>query len=101
MRAMAHAIPELLEPIQAVARPVAGDQPRVDGADRRADYPVGLDPGFAEALIDAGLIGAERAAALEDQDGLAHRLGAPRNVRVLFNRRHVVHWVVSMSMGSV
>ena len=49
---------------------VAGDQAGIDGADRRADDPVRLDPAFVERLIDARLVGAERTAALEHEDDL-------------------------------
>ncbi len=49
----------------------AGDDGGVDRADRGADHPVGLDPGLVQRLIDADLIGAERAAALQHQHLLA------------------------------
>ena len=49
---------------------VAGDDARIDGADRRADQPVGLDAGIVQRLIDAALIGAERAAALQHEHDL-------------------------------
>ena len=54
---------------------VAGDQRGVDGADRRSDHPVGLDAGLVQRLVDADLIGAERAAALQHEHDL------PGNVR--------------------
>ena len=66
-----HPAPEFLQPLQTIFRLVAGDQAGVDGADRRADDPIRLDAGLMQGLIDARLIGAERAAALEDEDGLA------------------------------
>ena len=50
---------------------VAGDQAGVDRADRGADHPVWLDAGFMQRLIDADLIGAERAATLQHQHYLA------------------------------
>jgi len=59
-----HAAPELLEPWQAVRRFVAGDQARIDGADRGADDPVRLDAGLVQCLVDHGLVGAERTATL-------------------------------------
>ncbi len=49
---------------------IAGDQCAVDGADRRADDPVGLDAGLMQGLDDADLVGAERAAALQHEHGL-------------------------------
>ena len=68
--------PEFVEFCQPVFRFVAGDQRGVDRADRGADDPVGLDAGFVQRLIDADLIGAERAAALQHQDDLAFGVGA-------------------------
>ena len=43
---------------------------RIDGADRGADQPVRLDAGIVQRLIDAALIGAERAAALQHEHDL-------------------------------
>src|SRR5260221_4579850 len=65
-----HTTPEFLQPVEAILGLVARDQTGVDGADRRADDPIRLDPGFMQCLIDARLVGAERAAALEDKDDL-------------------------------
>ena len=48
----------------------------VDGADRGADDPVRLDARLVQGLIDAALIGAERAAALEHEHDLAVIIGA-------------------------
>ena len=50
----------------------------VDGADRGADDPVGLDAGFVQRLVDAGLVGAQRAAALQHQHDLAEGRPARR-----------------------
>jgi hypothetical protein len=69
-RALLHLLPEFAKARQPVQRRVAGDQAGVDGADRGADDPVRLDPGLMQGLIDAGLIGAERAAALQHQHDL-------------------------------
>ena len=52
-------------------RLIARDQAGIDGADRGADDPVRLDAGLVQRLIDTGLIGAERTAALQHQDDLA------------------------------
>ena len=57
-------------------RRVAGDEAGVDGADRGADDPVRLDAGLVQRLVDAGLVGAERAAALEHEHDLPVVLGA-------------------------
>src|SRR5262249_20648744 len=54
---------------------VAGNDRAVDGADRGADHPVGLNAGFVQGLIDPALIGAECAAALKDQNHLARKFG--------------------------
>src|ERR687892_2580381 len=74
-----HPVPELPEPWQAVRHFIAGDQARIDGADRGADDPVRLDAGLVQCRIDAGLVGAERATALEDNDDLV------RSGRLLIN----------------
>ena len=57
--------------VKPILRLVAGDETRVDGADRGPDDPVRLDPGFMQRLVDAGLVGPERAAALKHQHDLA------------------------------
>ena len=61
------ALPEDLKPLQTPLRRIAGDDRRIDRADRHAAHPVRLDARFVQRLIDAGLIGAERAAALQHQ----------------------------------
>ena len=66
-----HPAPEFLQPLQTIFGLVAGNEARVDGTDGRADDPVRLDAGLMQGLIDARLIGAERAAALKDEDDLA------------------------------
>ncbi len=53
---------------------VAGDDGGVDRPDGGADDPVGLDLRFVQSLVDAALIGSERAAALQHEDDLAVRL---------------------------
>ena len=70
--------PELAEFLDALAGLASGDQRGVDRADRGADHPLRGDSGLIERFIDADLIGAERASALEDENGLAeagHFLG--------------------------
>ena len=69
--------PQFAQPIEPLTDLVAGDDGAVDRADRRADDPIRLDPGFVHGLIDAALVGAERAAALEHQDHLPGH-GRPR-----------------------
>jgi len=70
-RILLHPFPELAQACDPVLDLVAGDQARVDGTDRGADDPVRLDAGLMQGLVDAGLIGAERAATLEHQHDLA------------------------------
>ena len=54
-----------LQLAQTVLGWIAGDDRRIDRADGDAGHPVGLDAGLVHRLINAGLIGAERAAALQ------------------------------------
>src|SRR5262245_19416599 len=70
LRLALHAAPEFLQPLHAVFDVIAGDEAGIDGADRGADDPVGLDSRLVQRLIDADLIGAERAAALQDEPDL-------------------------------
>ncbi len=70
-------LPEGLQLLQPAARRIAGDDRRVDRADRDAGHPVRLDAGFVQRLVDAGLIGAERAAALQHQRDAVASLGPP------------------------
>ena len=77
-RTLLHPLPEFLQARQAVFRRIAGDQAGIDGADRGADDPVRLDAGFVQRLIDAGLIGSQRAAALQHQHDLAGQCLAQR-----------------------
>ena len=65
-----HHVPEFLEPIDAFRRGVTGDDRGIDGADRNARHPFRLEAGTAQRLEGAGLIGAERAAALQHQHAL-------------------------------
>ncbi len=63
-------LPEGAQPFHALALFVAGDDGGVDGADGDARHPVGNDVVGGQRFVGAGLIGAQRPAALEDQDGL-------------------------------
>ena len=71
--AMLDAAPEFAQLIKAVTRFIARNQCRIDRANRGSDHPIGFDPSFVQRLIDADLIGTERAAALEDQYRLTER----------------------------
>ncbi len=65
--------PELAQFLEALAGLASGDERRVDRSDRRADHPLRGDSGLVQRLVYADLIGAERASALEDENGLAER----------------------------
>src|SRR5262249_57324903 len=65
-----HAPPEFLHARESVFHLVPRDETRVDGADRSADDPVGLDACLMQRLIDAALISAERASALQHENDL-------------------------------
>ena len=94
IRILLHLLPELAQARQPVLRRIAGDQAGVDGADRGADDPVRLDAGLVQRLVDAGLIGAKRAAALQHQHDLP-RPGPRRAIsssaknRIVLNIFHV------------
>ena len=62
---------------QPVFRRVARNNRRVDRADGNAGNPIGLDARFAHRLVNPGLIGAERAAALQNERDAIAALGAP------------------------
>jgi hypothetical protein len=66
-----HPRPEVLQPLQTVLGRIAGDQGRIDRPDRGSDHPVRFDPLFVQGFVDAGLVGAQRPAALQDQNSLA------------------------------
>ena len=60
-------LPEFLEALHPLFGRIAGDDRGIDGADRNAGNPFRLETDMAKRLIGAGLIGAERAAALQHQ----------------------------------
>ncbi len=70
--------PEGFQLLDAVLGRIAGDDRGIDGADGNPGDPVRPDIVFMQDFEGAGLIGAERPAALEHQDGLVigKRLGA-------------------------
>src|SRR6266404_1631623 len=63
-------LPEFLEAPDPLFARIAGDDRGVDGADRDAGNPFRLEIKVTQGLIGAGLIGAERAAALQNQHAL-------------------------------
>ncbi len=64
-------VPEGLEFGDAIFRGIAGNDRRIDGADRDAGDPVGPNALGVQHFVDAGLIGAQGAAALQNKNGLA------------------------------
>ncbi len=86
-RRRADAVPEAPELVDPGLGRVAGDQRRVDRADRDPGDPIGVQLRLGKRLIGAGLVGAERAATLQHQRdrlegrpagdlmGLANRFG--------------------------
>ena len=76
-----HLLPEFAQPGNAPLRRVAGDQRRVDGADRDARHPVRHLVHRRQRFEHAGLVGAERAAALQDEDAFLLRVAAVAALR--------------------
>src|SRR5215470_1247936 len=81
-------------------RRIAGNDRGVDRTDRDARHPVGLQPRLVHRLVDAGLIGAERATALQHQRDAIAALGTPARSRLIagkciksWPRRNIVHGV--------
>ena len=72
-RGGADGLPEFPQPRDALFRRVAGDQRRIDGANRNAGDPIGMQIGLRQSLIDARLIGPESAAALQDKSDTFER----------------------------
>jgi hypothetical protein len=62
-----HLCPKLAQPIGAGIRRIAGNDGRIDRPNRDAGDPIGMYSGLREGLVDAGLIGPERAAALQHE----------------------------------
>ena len=68
--ALGDQLPELAQPLDPPLRRIAGDDGAVDRTDGDAGDPVRQVAPLRQGLVDAGLIGAERAAALEHQSDL-------------------------------
>src|SRR5262245_52149438 len=64
------AFPEGTQPVDTVLRRIAGNDRSVDRVDRNASNPVMCIVRGGEGLVDAGLVAAEGAAALEDEPDL-------------------------------
>src|SRR5262249_46753674 len=100
-RLAAAAATKLLKPGEPVLGLVAGNQARIDGADRGADDPVRFDLRFVQGLIDAGLVGAERATALKHQRDLPFVRRKLRARRGLGRERRTVHDLDHLGHGSL
>ncbi|MGF6676526.1 hypothetical protein OKW44_004400 [Paraburkholderia sp. WSM4174] len=95
-RRLADRLPELQQTLDASFRWIARNDRRIQCTDRDARDPVRFDAGFVKSLKDAGLIGAERAAALQHQrdgfvvgqPGMPARAGGDRRTRALPVARH-------------
>ena len=75
---LGNGFPEFAQRVHATFGRVAGDQRGVECADGNAGDPVGHDAGFMQALVDAGLVGAERAATLQYQGDVFRQLRCRR-----------------------
>ena len=67
---MLDALPEFLQPVEPCGNIVAGDKARIDRTDRDPDHPIWFDATLVESFVSAGLVGAKRAAALQNHDEL-------------------------------
>lgn len=65
------ALPELMQASEALFRRIACNKRTIDRTDRGANHPIGFNAGFVQRLIDAGLVGTQRTAALQYQHNLA------------------------------
>src|SRR5262249_47484712 len=63
----ADALPEFTQALDALFRRVAGDESRVDGANRDACNPVGMKVRLGQGLIDTPLVCAQRPTSLQHQ----------------------------------
>jgi len=66
-------LPEGAQLFEPCLRGVAGDQGRIDRANRNSGDPIGMQVCLGEPLIHAGLEGAERAATLQYQGDAVER----------------------------
>ncbi len=92
-------LPELAQPFDPLGFRRPGDDGGVERADRNTGQPVRPDAGFMQALIDAGLIGSQRSAALQHQgdDIVWQRVGPLCRIDVL--ACHVQHCQNSLHCG--
>jgi hypothetical protein len=82
MRRRRDQLPEGAKLLQACLRRIAHDEGRIDRADRDSRDPVGQDGGLGQSLIDSRLVGAERAASLQQQGDALESGPAARPMRL-------------------
>lgn len=63
-------LPEAAQACDAILRCISGDDRCVDRTDRDSGHPIGWIFGGGQRLVDAGLIAAERTAALQNERNL-------------------------------
>ena len=74
--------PEFAQPVDTSFRRIAGDDRGIDCADRNADDPVRMKPSLGQRLINTRLIGAERAAPLQQKrDAIEREVGRASSPR--------------------
>src|SRR6185312_14020081 len=103
-RRAADRLPEFAQPFHPPLGRVAGDDRRVQRADRDAGQPVRLQAGLVQRLEHAGLVGAECAAALQHQrDGAVVAGYRFRQRRHCMNQPWLttIDWPVSAAEGKV
>ena len=64
-------MPELFQLVEAILGLIAGNESGINGADRRANNPIGLDSGLMQRLLDADLISAESPTSLKNKNDLS------------------------------
>ena len=80
--AVGDALPEFAQLAEPGCARVAGDDRGVDGAERNPGHPIGLDPVLVQRLVNARLVGAERAASLQDQRNAPAAVRPPTDERI-------------------
>src|SRR5262249_8951109 len=93
-----NSFPECAQLCDALLGRVAGDNRGIDGTDRDASNPVRVEIVFCEGLVDSRLVGAKRAAALEEQsDALKWWTGSRATRPISYN---VIHCGLRLHRGS-
>ncbi len=96
-RRLGDGFPEIAQPLDPLVGRIARNQGSVDRADRGAAQPMHVDLGFMDGLVNAGLICAERAAALQNQRDALEREHARCAFNHEFGRGGLIHNVSCMS----